>query len=75
MTEYEKKLAKARVKLQKADLAFRDVLAECPHETTEPKETYYEAGYDYVSETHMWNECTVCGEQSEITIRYGSSFN
>lgn len=75
MTEYEKKLEKARVKLGKAQQVFKDVLSECPHENIELKEKYYEAGYDYVSETHIWNQCVVCGEQSEVTVHYGSSFN
>lgn len=75
MTDYEKKLEKARVKLAKANLVFRDILAECPHENKEPKNNYYPADYDYVSETHRWNECKVCGERSEVIIEYGCTFN
>lgn len=80
MTESEYLTLKNQIKskqkhMQKLLKEVSDLFKQCPHHEIEPKEQYFEGGYDYTAYTEKWNECKLCHKKSNITTiehgRYG----
>lgn len=48
-----------------------EIAAACSHPTTVKRSQYFSGGYDHVSETHTWDECTICGKALNEKVERG----
>lgn len=66
------KIAKKRKLVEKHSAELQKLLATCPHEETVAKERYVDGSYYDSAHTNYWNQCTLCGEKSPISVmRHG----
>lgn len=72
-----KKKCQALKALEKYNKLKTEVESNCTHpeEYLVSEEKYYGAGYDYVSETHTWDKCTICLAKINSSVAYGSHYS
>lgn len=74
--ELLKKKAQALKALEKYNKLKLEVETSCQHpeEYLVAEEKYYGAGYDYYSETHYWDTCTICLAKLNKAVKMGNHY-
>lgn len=75
--ELLKKKSQALKALEKYNKLKAEVETNCTHpeEYLVAEEKYYGAGYDYYSETHTWDTCTICLAKLNKDVKMGSHYS
>jgi hypothetical protein len=67
---FEQQVTRKRNLIRKHQLELAKLLEQCTHEGhVEEKSRYFSGSYTDTAHTTYWNECTLCGERSEDTVK------
>ena len=71
----EQKVNAKRKLISKHQKELRELLATCTHEGhVVEKSSYFSGSYYDKAYTDYWNECSLCGERSEVTTKMHSYY-
>jgi nitrite reductase/ring-hydroxylating ferredoxin subunit len=61
------KIEHKRKLIAKHKIQLNALLAMCPHEETELKESYFSGSYYDKASTDKWHQCKLCGNRGPVT--------